>query len=102
VDWGTATVILQLFDNSVYMVAGPGGEKKLPCKDRHSTYHIDGSLVVADKPTVRELVCIVIPLLKHLGAARKLFLTPLARYWVAPCCKDILHLNNYRLLGYLS
>ncbi len=99
--WNSATVILQLFDNSVYMVGRPGGEKKLPCKDRPSTYHIDGSLVVADKPTVRELVCTVILLLKHLGAARKLFLTPLARYWVASCCDDILHLNNYRLPGYL-
>ncbi len=26
--WDSATVILQLFDNSVYMVGGPGGEKK--------------------------------------------------------------------------
>jgi hypothetical protein len=26
--WDTATVILQLFDNSVYMVGGPGGGKK--------------------------------------------------------------------------
>ncbi len=75
VDWNTATVILQLFDNSVYMVGGPGGEKKLPGKDRHGTYHIDGSLVVADKPTLRELVFTLSPLLKHLGAVRKLFLT---------------------------
>jgi hypothetical protein len=28
--WDSATVILQLFDNSVYMVGGPGGEKILP------------------------------------------------------------------------
>ncbi len=56
---------------------------------------------MADKPTVRELVWTAIPLLKHLGAARKLFLTPLARYWVAPCCDDSHHLNNYRLPGYL-
>jgi hypothetical protein len=26
VDWDAATVILQLFDNSVYMVGGTGGE----------------------------------------------------------------------------
>ncbi len=73
----------------------------MPCKDRRGTYLIDGSLVVADKPTVRELVSTATPLQKHLGAARKLFLTPLARYWVAPCCGDSLHLNNYRLPGYL-
>jgi hypothetical protein len=101
IDWNTATVILQLFDNSMYMVGGPGGKKKLPAKDRQGIYHIDSSLVVADKPTVRELVFTLSPLLKRLGAARKLFLTPLARYWVAPCCSDALHFNNYRLPGFL-
>jgi hypothetical protein len=34
VDCDSATVILQLFDNSIYMVGGPGGKKKLPFKDR--------------------------------------------------------------------
>ncbi len=34
VDWASATVILQLFDNSVYMVNGPGGEKFLPRRIR--------------------------------------------------------------------
>jgi hypothetical protein len=57
--------------------------------------------VVADKPTVRELVGTATPLLKLLGSARKLVLTPLARYWVAPCCDDPLHLINYRLPGFL-
>jgi hypothetical protein len=32
-----ATVVLQLFDNCVYMAGGPGREKRLPSKDR-STY----------------------------------------------------------------
>jgi hypothetical protein len=39
-----------MFDNSVYIVGGPGGEKGLPGRDRHGTYHIDGSLIMADKP----------------------------------------------------
>jgi hypothetical protein len=30
----TSMVILQLFNNSIYMVGGPGGEKKLPTKDK--------------------------------------------------------------------
>jgi hypothetical protein len=28
--------------------------------------------------------------------SRKLFLTPLARYWVAPCCDNETHHSNYR------
>jgi hypothetical protein len=30
--WDSATVILQLYDNSVYMVGGPGREKNCPAK----------------------------------------------------------------------
>jgi hypothetical protein len=48
-DWDTTAVILQLFDNSMYMVGGPWDQKKLPSRDRHGVYHIDGSLAVADK-----------------------------------------------------
>ncbi len=48
--------MLQLFDNSVYMAGSLGGEKRLPSKDRAGTYHIAGSLVVADKTAVKDLV----------------------------------------------
>jgi hypothetical protein len=82
INMDNATVVLQLFENSVYMVGGPGGEKRLPGKDRSGTYHIDGSLVVADKAAVKDLVHQLAPLLKVLGSSRKIVLTPLARYWV--------------------
>jgi lysophospholipase L1-like esterase len=93
--------VLQLFDNSVFMVGGPGGEKRLPGRDRAGTYHIDGSLVVADRPVIKDLVSQLAPLLKALGASRKIILTPLARYWVGPCCGDPAHFINYHTAGYL-
>jgi hypothetical protein len=95
------TVVLQLFDNSVYMVGGPGGEKRLPEKDRFGTYHVDGSLVVADKPAIKDLVHQLSPLIQALGGSRKIFLTPLARYWVNPCCGDPSHVSSYRTPGFL-
>ncbi len=101
VNLDNATVILQPFDNSVYMTGGPGGEKRLPVKDGAGTYHIEGSLVVADKAAVKDLVQQLAPVLKALGNARKLILTPLARYWVAPCCGDPSHTVNYRTVGFL-
>jgi hypothetical protein len=101
VDWASATVILQLFDNSVYMVNGPGGEKFLPRKDKKGTHHIEGSLAVADKAAIKDLVARLTPLLKELGECRKIVLTPLARYWVSPCCEDSSHHVNYRARGYL-
>ncbi len=65
VDWNTAMVVLQLFDNSVYLVSTPGGEKHLPRRDRHGSYHIDGDLTVADKSAVKNLVMQLTPLFSH-------------------------------------
>ncbi len=101
VNWDTTTVILQLFDNSIYMVGGQGGKKTLPKRDQGGTYHIDGQLVVADKEAVKGLMGQLMPLVKLLGNSRKLFLTPLARYWVGPCCPKDTHHTNYRSQGYL-
>jgi hypothetical protein len=98
----TAVVILQLFDSSVYLVNTSNGEKRLPRKERNGTYHIEGSLVVADKAAVKELVQQLSPLLKLLGSCRKVVLTPLARYWVAPCCASEGHHSNYSAKHYLS
>jgi hypothetical protein len=101
VNMDTATVVLQLFDNSVYMAGSSGGEKRLPSKDRAGTYHIVGSLVVADKTVIKELVAQATPLLKALGNSRKIVLTPMARYWVAPCCPEPTHTVNYHTAGFL-
>jgi hypothetical protein len=101
VDWNTATVVLQLFDNSVYLVSTPGGEKHLPRRDRHGSYHIDGDLTVADKSAVKNLVMQLTPLFKVLEPSRKIVLTPLARYWVGPCCSDVSHHTNYKTSAYL-
>jgi hypothetical protein len=76
----SAVMILQLFDSSVYLVNKSDSEKGLPRKDRQGTYHIDGSLIVADKAIIKDLVQQLTPLLKQLGSCRKILLTPLARY----------------------
>jgi hypothetical protein len=83
------------------MVGGQEGEKTLPKRDQSGTYHIDGQLVVADKAAVKGLLGLLMPLLKLLGNSRKLFLTPLARYWVGPCCDNDAHHVNYRTQSYL-
>jgi hypothetical protein len=83
------------------MAGSPGGEKRLPSKDRAGTYHITGSLVVADKTAVKDLVTQTAPILKALGSSRKIVLTPMARYWVAPCYPDPTHTVNYHTVGFL-
>jgi hypothetical protein len=62
---------------------------------------VDSNLTVVDKPVVKELASTLTLLLKVLGGSKKLALTPLARYWVTPCCSEPGHLTNYRSPGYL-
>jgi hypothetical protein len=102
VDLEKATVILQLYDNSVFMVGGAGGTKSLPTRDSAGRYHICGELLVADKAGIKDLTSKLVPLIRALNGARKVFLSPLSRYWLDPCCPDPDHLTNYRKAGYLQ
>jgi hypothetical protein len=95
------TVVMQLFDNSVYQVGGLGGVRYLPEIDQYSHYHISGSLQIADKATVKEMVGLLAPLFKVTGQLRKLVRTPLARYWLKPCCENPEHHTNYSASTYL-
>jgi hypothetical protein len=96
-----SSAVLQLYDNIVYQVGGPGGTRSLPKPDYHGHYHIDGTLQVADKAAVKEMTGLLAPLLKALGQAKKTFLAPLTRYWLKPCCDDPLHHLNYAAPTYL-
>jgi hypothetical protein len=78
----------QLYDNSVYLVGGPGGEKHHPIWDARGTYHIDGPLVVAD------LTKMLWPLIKALGGVKKLILSPVSHYWMAPSSNAESHLKT--------
>jgi hypothetical protein len=90
-----------LYDNSIYLVSGPGGVRHLPVRDSAGLYHVDGRLLVADKVGIKELTATLAPLIQELGGCKKLFLTPLARYWLSPCCEDSDHVSNYKEKNYL-
>ncbi len=96
-----AVCILQLFDNSIYMVGGPGGVRHLPVRDSAGLCHVDGPLLVADKAGIKDLTAKLAPLLQELGGCKKVVLTPLARYLLSPCCDNEDHVSNYREKNYL-
>jgi hypothetical protein len=96
------TAIVQLYDNSVYLVGGPGGTRHLPVADTYGRYHVDGPLLLADKAGIRDLTSQLTPLVKALAGIRKIFLTPLAKYWLKPCCEEDSHHVNFKASGYLS
>ncbi len=100
-DLKDAVCLLQLYDNSIYLVGGAGGVRHLPVRDSAGLYHVDGRLLVADKAGVKELTATLAPLIQELGGCKKLFLTPQARYWLSPCCEDSDHVSNYREKNYL-
>jgi hypothetical protein len=85
----------------VFLVGGAGGTKSLSARDSAGRYHIKGELVVADKAGIKDVMNKLVPLIQALSGARKLFLTPLSRYWIDPCCGETSHLTNYRMAGYL-
>ncbi len=74
----------------------------LPKADQCGRYHVTGSLQIADKTAVKEMVGVLSPAIKAMGQARKIFLTPLARYWLKPCCSDPAHHTNYSAPDYLT
>jgi hypothetical protein len=94
-------VVIQLYNNSVYQVGGPGSTRHLPVADNCSSYHIDGPLLLANKQGIRDLSSQLTPLVKALGCSRKIFLTPLARYWLKPCCQDEAHHVNFSASSFL-
>ncbi len=57
--------------------------------------------MVADKAGVKDLTNKLVPLILALSGAKKLFLSPMSRYWLNPCCGDPTHLVNYRVDGFL-
>jgi predicted membrane-bound spermidine synthase len=46
--------------------------------------YADGTLQVADKAAIKEMMTLLLPPIESLGTAKKVFLTPLTRYWLKP------------------
>jgi hypothetical protein len=97
----SCTIIVQLFDNTVYQVGGPGAVRYLPKINQYGRYPVTGSLQIADKAAVQDMVGILSPLIKSMGQTRKIFLTPLVHFWLKPCCSDTEHHTNYSAPNYL-
>jgi hypothetical protein len=95
-------VLLQLYDNSVYLVGGAAGTKSLPKRDSKGVYHVVGALVVADNAGIKDVTNKLVPLVRALESVKKLFLSPLARYQLDPCCATEGHVTNYQTPGYLA
>jgi hypothetical protein len=91
---GKVVVVYQLFDNNVFFETREDGSRSLPVKSAEDNkYHIVGRLDFADHSTIKNLVNTATPVLRAVGDAEKIILSPLPRY-IKKCCKDKKHLTN--------
>ncbi len=67
------TVVLQSYDNSVFLVGGAGSTRHLPVHDSNGIYHMDGELVLADKAGVKDLSGKMVPLIRALNGEKSSF-----------------------------
>jgi hypothetical protein len=74
-----------------------GGTRQLPCPNRNGTYHVEGTLHVANKPAVRDLVSKQHRCSRPSGQWKR----KCSWYWTRHCCAALEHLINYSATSYL-
>jgi hypothetical protein len=62
---------------------------------------VHGEFLVAGKAGIKDLSNKLVPLICALCGAKKLFLSPLSRYWLGSCCHNQEHVTDYRAACYL-
>ena len=97
----SATVILQLYDSSVYYSSTGPGERSLPRRGQDGHYHVPGDLVMADWPSFKQIFASSLPLIRAGGELKKILLSPLPRYVMGRCCTDSGHLKNFGTKEYV-
>jgi hypothetical protein len=98
----TTAAVLQVYDNSVYKGADHNGEQQPPFKGPDRCYHVEGCLRVADKSAAKALTTQLGPIFHALGSIKKLFVSPMLRYWASPFCGQRGHISNFGIGRYLG
>ena len=97
-----ATVILQLYDSSIYFSSSENGEVMLPKRGEDGRFHIVGELVIAEWTALKKIFNLSVPLLRAAGSNHKVILSALPRYVQGRCCEDKLHLTNFGTKEYAT
>ena len=63
-----ATVILQLYDSSIYFYSSENGEVMLPKRGEDGCYHIVGELVIAEWTALKKIFNLSVPLFRAAAA----------------------------------
>jgi hypothetical protein len=98
---GETYIVYHLFDNSVFLESNDDIHL-LPEKGPDGKYHIRGKLTIADRDIIKKLFTEVLPLLRSGLDHKKFILSPLLRYTVKSCCRDVSHLTNKKDKDFLQ
>lgn len=93
-------VILQLLDNTSFYSSPSEGELLVCEKENDGYYHISGDLVVAPREVTNQTLRSVLQVVSEVRGLQTVFMTPLPRYFVVPCCKREHHCANFADDGY--
>jgi len=93
-DTSKVVCVLQLWDSCNYFVQDEEGGLSAAKKEEDDRYHVKGANVFAHTDTQLLTFKKTLPVIEAVKDMRKIFLSPLPRYWVARCCGDKRHVSN--------
>ena len=95
---GSHTVILHLFDNSIYK-GEVDSELTDPVK-LNRKYHVRGKLKLIDNADFKNLFETALPIIHACRSSNVILLGPLPRFLLNKCCVDLSHITNFGDSGY--
>ena len=95
---GSHTVILHLFNNSIYK-GEVDGELTDPVKLSRK-FHVRGKLKLIDNADFKNLFETALPIIRACRGSNVLLLGPLPRFLLNKCCEDLSHITNFGESGY--
>ena len=99
-DKGTHTVVLHLFDNSIFK-GEVDGELTDPFKIGKK-FHISGKLQLINHADFKQLFETALPIIRSCSGSKVILLGPLPRFLLNKCCTDPTHITNFDEKEYLS
>ena len=92
-DPANVTIILHMFDNSIYRGLVDGNQVEVVKLD--GSYHIPGKLKVIDSKHVKKLFGTVMPVFRAARGVEILIVGPLQHYVAQKCCGNSGHITNF-------
>ncbi|MBM3939198.1 MAG: hypothetical protein FJ333_11180 [Sphingomonadales bacterium] len=89
-----SVIVLFLLDNAIYQVVDETGNVLHPVRDERGVYHVTEYLDLISSEKLKELLELINDILKICENFRVIFIGPLPRYLVIPCCSKTMHLKN--------